>query len=186
MDKYVVYLRGINVGGRNKIKMVDLRTYLSTAGFTQVQTYIQSGNVVLQSFLSTTEIAEKIEHLLIQEFELDSEFVSVLVLEAPVYQKIIDEAPETFGKVLEKDYRYDVMFLMNNVTSNDVMNEVEARADIDKVWQGTYAIYYRRPGPNNPDYTKSALSRIVKKPIYQNVTMRNWRTTLKMHEWLKK
>lgn len=184
MNKYVIYLRGINVGGKNKIKMVDLRSFLSAAGFDQVKTYIQSGNIVLQSILPITEIGPRIENLLVREFELDSDLIRVLVIEPQVYQAIMDEAPKTFGKVFaEVDYRYDVMFLMG-LTPDEVMKEIEAREGIDKVWQGTHAIYYRRPGPNHPNYTKSALSRIVKKPVYQMITIRNWKTSMKMHEML--
>lgn len=184
MNNYVVYLRGINVGGKNKIKMVDLREHLTNAGFEQVKTYIQSGNVVLQSDLSTTEISEKVEKLLIAEFDLESKPIRVIALEAQFYQKIIEEAPEAFGDLSTGDYRYDVIFLMNNITLGEVMQELEVRAGVDKVWQGNYAIYYRRPGPKREDYTKCALSRIVKKPIYQNITMRNWRTVSKMSEQL--
>ena len=61
---------------------------------------------------------------------------------------------------------------------------VDIRKGIDKVWQGAYAIYYRRPGPKHPDYMKSVSSRIIKKPIYQSITMRNWKTTTKMNELL--
>ncbi|MCO8297562.1 DUF1697 domain-containing protein [Tetragenococcus halophilus] len=184
MNNYVIYLRGINVGGKNKIKMANLRLVLDAAGFNQVKTYIQSGNIVLQSSLSCTEITSQLESLLVQNFELDSKLVRVLALEHSLYQKIIEEAPKTFGdNTAEIDYRYEVMFLIG-VTSDEVMKEVAIREEIDRVWQGSYAVYYRRPGPKHSDYTKSALSRIIKKPIYQSITMRNWRTTMKMNELL--
>lgn len=49
MSKFVAMLRGINVSGQKKIKMADLRKYLEEAGFKEVETYIQSGNVVFES-----------------------------------------------------------------------------------------------------------------------------------------
>ena len=49
MNIYIAFLRGINVGGQKKIKMADLRTSLEKAGFKDVQTYIQSGNLLITS-----------------------------------------------------------------------------------------------------------------------------------------
>lgn len=183
MQRYVVYLRGINVGGKNKIKMANLRACLTEAGFEQVKTYIQSGNIVLRSALSVTATAERIEKMMVENFELDSERIKVVVLDIQLYQTIMKEVPQEFDLISEIDYRYDILFL-RGVSAAEVMKEVEARVGIDQVWQGKEAIYYRRPGPKNPDYTKSALSRIVRKPIYQSITMRNWNTAKKMYELL--
>ncbi|GAI36301.1 unnamed protein product, partial [marine sediment metagenome] len=49
MTKYVVLFRGINVGGNKIVKMETLRTVLAVAGFGDVKTYVQSGNVILSS-----------------------------------------------------------------------------------------------------------------------------------------
>ncbi|HLQ40118.1 MAG TPA: DUF1697 domain-containing protein [Tetragenococcus sp.] len=185
MQRYVVYLRGINVGGKNKIKMANLRACLTEAGFEQVKTYIQSGNIVLRSALSVTATAERIEKMMVENLELDSERIKVVVLDIQLYQTIMKEVPQEFDLISEIDYRYDILFL-RGVSAAEVMKEVEARVGIDQVWQGKEAIYYRRPGPKNPDYTKSALSRIVRKPIYQSITMRNWNTAKKMYELLTK
>lgn len=185
MNKYVVFLRGINVGGKNKIKMAELKTFLSDSGFEQVSTYIQSGNVVLQSSLSAVDVRNKIEKLLVQEFVLDSEIIKILVIDAEIYRLIIEEAPQGFGTINgDVDYRYDVLFLIEG-SSENLMKEIAVREGIDKSWLGSQVIYYRRPGPQHPDYTKSALSRLTKKPIYQTVTIRNWKTTKKMYELLK-
>lgn len=61
MSIYIALLRGINVGGRNKIKMADLRTALTEAGLHKVQTYIQSGNVLFESAEAEAALTEKIE-----------------------------------------------------------------------------------------------------------------------------
>ncbi len=185
MELYVVYLRGINVGGKNKIRMADLRDALTAAGFLKVSTYIQSGNIVLSSTLPMEEIGAAIEALLQQMFELDSDMVRVLVLDAITYQAILEERPEGFGEIVsDMDFRYDVLFPLN-VSTEDVMTELLVREGVDKVWKGRHVIYFRRPGPNHPDYTKSALSRLIKKPIYQSITIRNFRTTLKMYSLLQ-
>jgi len=61
MSTYIALLRGINVSGQKKIKMAELRQLLSDAGLKQVQTYLQSGNVVFQSKVIADEAAQKIE-----------------------------------------------------------------------------------------------------------------------------
>ncbi|MCM3762894.1 DUF1697 domain-containing protein [Alkalihalobacillus oceani] len=185
MESYVVYLRGINVGGKNKIKMADLRTSLHENGCENVHTYIQSGNIVLQSELSAQELARQIETIVANNFKLDSSLIKVLALDAKTYRAIIEEAPHGYGEESQAtDYRYDVLFLLD-VTSDQVMKEVMVRQGIDMAWQGSHAIYYRRPGPGNPDYTKSYLSKLVKKDIYQSITVRNWKTATKMWDALQ-
>lgn len=178
LKSYVVLLRGINVGGKNKLSMSELKSCLTDNGFRQVNHYIQSGNIVLQSDLSDKEISSKIETLLSENFTLDSSIIRVLALESGAYNQIIDSAPADFG-IEDKNYRYEVIFLMD-ISTEIAMREVDARKDIDTVWQGKAVIYYRRPGSENPDYTKSYLSKLVKKKIYQSVTIRNWNTVKKL------
>ncbi len=57
MKTWIVLLKGINVGGRNKLPMKELTSELQSLGFVDVKTYIQSGNVVFRSHLSGSEIA---------------------------------------------------------------------------------------------------------------------------------
>ena len=65
MIKYIAFLRAINVGGKNLIKMDELKKRFETLGFKNVRTYIQSGNVIFQSFTSDQNVlAKKIENLL--------------------------------------------------------------------------------------------------------------------------
>lgn len=66
MKSYVILLRGINVGGKNKIPMIELKRYLEEQGFEEVVTYIQSGNVVLRSNLGAKTLGEKIEAILLK------------------------------------------------------------------------------------------------------------------------
>ena len=69
MPVYIAMLRGINVGGHNKVLMADLRTCLSEQGFSNVATYIQSGNVVFQAKrMSPIKLGEQIEGILQERF----------------------------------------------------------------------------------------------------------------------
>jgi uncharacterized protein (DUF1697 family) len=80
MTRYLVLLRGINVGGRNKVPMAALRELLERHGHTKVSTYIASGNVILSSDRSAATIQRELEEALPKTFKLDSELIAVVVL----------------------------------------------------------------------------------------------------------
>ena len=111
MNTYVILLRGINVGGKNKISMTELKLFLEEQGFDHVITYIQSGNVILQSKLGAKELGQKVEKNLPSRFKLDTSIIKVLVLTNKQLQMIVKNKPKGFGDQPEK-YRSDVIFLM--------------------------------------------------------------------------
>ena len=79
MPRYVVLLRGINVGGKNKLSMAALKEVLEDLGCENVATYINSGNVVLDSKKSASALGDEIERLLPRKFKLDSELIRRLM-----------------------------------------------------------------------------------------------------------
>src|SRR5207344_462046 len=90
MSRYVALLRGINVGGKNSVPMGRLREVLEELGFTDVATYIASGNVIFDSKLGAAEIGALIEGVLPQKFALHDEGVRVLVLSQRQLQAIVE------------------------------------------------------------------------------------------------
>ncbi|MEJ2304817.1 MAG: DUF1697 domain-containing protein, partial [Anaerolineales bacterium] len=88
----------INVGGKNKVPMADLRKCLGELGFSNVSTYIASGNVILRSGKRAREVKAQIERALPENFELDDEFIKVLVLARDQFQAIVDNKPGGFGE----------------------------------------------------------------------------------------
>ena len=71
VPRQIVLLRGINLGSRNRIAMPELREMLEGAGFEDVQTYVQSGNVVLSSTASPTKVAETCRREIMRRFKLE-------------------------------------------------------------------------------------------------------------------
>lgn len=71
MTQYVALVRGINVGATRKLPMAELRAACGEAGFADVATYIQSGNIVLTSDASAAEVAERLQALIADRFKLD-------------------------------------------------------------------------------------------------------------------
>jgi uncharacterized protein (DUF1697 family) len=165
-------MRGINVGGKNKIPMPELKLRLEELGFEGVATYIQSGNVVLRSDLDAAALGSRIEDMLPREFNVDKPPVRVVAIESGTYRKIVMQAPEDFGTD-DASFRYNVIFLID-ATPADAMQQVEVREGVDAVWQGDNALYFRNSMANA---SKSRLSRIAQQPIYQSITIRNWNTT---------
>jgi uncharacterized protein (DUF1697 family) len=177
--KYVVLFRGINVGGRNKIPMAELREHLS-AEFANVRTYIQSGNVLLESDLPADKVAAHIDANLASAFTLDSDLVRVLVLDAKAFGEVIADAPKGFGSDPDT-YRYDVLFYMG-VTAKEVEPYIFAHPEVDEVLVGKRATYHRRIAARA---SSSRVNKIVSTPVYAGITIRNWNTTKKLETLLK-
>ncbi len=177
--KYLVLLRGINVGGKNMVPMAGLKKCLEELGFSNVSTYIASGNVILESDRPAAEIKARIEKALPETFKLDDDLIKVLVLTRDQVQGVIDNKPEGFGEQPEK-YHSDAIFLMG-IGSTSVMPLFNPREGVDKVWPGDGVIYSQRLSSQR---TKSRLSKIMAAPAYKSMTIRNWNTTTKLLEMM--
>ena len=172
MPTYLVLLRGINVGGRNKVPMAPLRERLQELGFADVSTYIASGNVILRSDKSHATIKRKIEQALPAAFTLDSERIDVLVLSRDELQAVIDKKPPGFGERPD-DYHSDAIFLMG-ISAAEALPVFDPREGVDRIWPGEGVIYSQRLSSQR---TKSRLGKIVGTPAYRSMTIRSWNTT---------
>jgi uncharacterized protein (DUF1697 family) len=175
MHTYVILIRGINVGGKNKVPMTGLRNCLEELGCSNVSTYIASGNVIVEADKRPDELQAQIEAALPESFKLDSELIRVLVLTRKQLQAVIDNKPKGFGEQPEK-YHSDAIFLMG-IDSAQAMPVFDPREGVDNVWPGDGVIYSQRLSAQR---TKSRLSKIVGTPVYQSMTIRSWNTTTKL------
>lgn len=174
-NTYLALLRGINVGGKNKLPMTDLKKCLEDLGFKNVQTYIQSGNVIFESGGTPEKLAGQIEKALPKNFRLDSELIRVLAISRNQLAKIVAKAPKGFGTEPDK-YHSDVLFLIDT-SADEVMKQTDVNPEVDAAWPGDGVVYYRRLSAKR---TKSRLSKLVSKPIYKSMTIRSWNTTTKL------
>lgn len=181
MNTYIILIRGINVGGKNKVPMADLKKCLEELGYADVSTYIASGNVILKSKKSAKTIKTEIEKALPENFKLHSELLKVLPLTRKQFEAVIDNKPKGFGDEPDKYYS-DAIFLMD-LDADEAMSVFDPREGVDKVWKGNGVIYSQRLGAQR---TKSRLSKIVGTPAYKSMTIRSWSTTLKLLDILKK
>lgn len=180
MNTFAILIRGINVGGKNKVSMVELKKCLEELGFSNISTFTASGNVILTSDKRADEVQAQIEKALPESFKLDSELIKVLVLTRNQLQAIIDNKPKGFGEPPDK-YHSDAIFLMG-IDAAQAMPVFDPKEGVDKVWPGNGVIYSQRLSALR---TKSRLSRIVGTPTYQSMTIRSWSTTTKLLEILK-
>lgn len=171
---YVALLRGINVGGKNIIRMTDLISCFEEAGFTEVLTYIQSGNVIFSSSENDRIIiTEKIERILFYRFGYSQ---SIVVMPRQQFEKIIKEAPAGFGKEPEM-YRYDAVFLKHPLKGKEAIKNISLREGVDKAWTGADVLYFQRLISRA---SQSFLTRIITTPVYQSMTIRNWNTITRL------
>ena len=175
MNAYVILMRGINVGGKNKVPMAGLTKRLEALGFSSVLTYIASGNVILKSDKHADVIKAQIEEALPESFKLDIALIKVLVLTRNQLQTVIDNKPKGFGEQPEK-YHSDVIFLMG-ITPEEALPVFVPREGVDHIWPGDGVIYSQRVSAQR---TESRLSKIVATPAYKSMTIRNWNTTTKL------
>jgi uncharacterized protein (DUF1697 family) len=177
MTRYLILLRGINVGGKNKVPMAGLRELLESHGHTNVSTYIASGNVILSSDRSAAAIKRELEDALPRSFKLDSDLISVLVLTRAQLRAVVRKRPKGFGDHPEK-YHSDAVFLMG-IDAQEAMKVFDPRPGVDEVWPGPGVIYSQRLSAQR---TKSRLNKIVGTPAYKSMTIRNWATTMALFE----
>jgi uncharacterized protein (DUF1697 family) len=176
---FLILLRGINVGGKNKISMAELKKCLEGLGFLDVTTFIASGNVVVTSDRNPDEIAAQIEAALPKAFKLDSELIRVLVLTGDQLRAVVDDRPKGFGDQPDK-YHSDAIFLMG-IEAAEAMPIFNPREGVDRVWPGNGVVYSERLSAQR---TKSRLSSMMTSPLYKSMTIRSWSTTVKLLEML--
>jgi uncharacterized protein (DUF1697 family) len=169
---YLALLRGINVGGKNLVRMAELRAAVEDLGFADVATYIQSGNVLFRApRRRREELAAGIESDLSKRFGI--ELRVVLLTDAPL-RDVVDGAPPGFGA---DTHLSDVIFLRRPLTARWAFSLLELREGIDQAWEGKGVVYFSRLAARA---SGSRLPRFVALPEYQHVTVRSWSTTTKL------
>ncbi|MEO5919755.1 MAG: DUF1697 domain-containing protein [Pseudolysinimonas sp.] len=179
MTTQVLLFRGINVGGKNKVAMTDLRECLEKLGCTDVVTYLASGNAIVDSPMPGAKLAAALERELPRRFHLDDELVKVLALSPAKLRAIISKRPKGFGDQPNMHHS-DAIFLMD-VGLAEAMKGFDPREGVDVVWPGDGVIYSQRLSAQR---TKSRLGKAMSTPAYKSMTIRSWATTTKLVEML--
>jgi len=168
--KYVALLRGINVGGNNKIRMTDLKTAVEGCGFTNVITYIQSGNVIFETEKeNTTIITEQLENIFFQRFNVH---IRVVVRSKTQMKKTMDQIPKEWKT--NNDLRCYIAYVKEPTLPEDLAREMKPKEGVDFMDIGPGVIYM---STKMEGVTTSGFTKLTGKKIYEDITMRNYNTS---------
>lgn len=182
MTVYIALLRGINVGGKNIIKMADLKQVFESIGLCEVKTYIQSGNVLFKSDETEELLCEKIEHEIETVFGISVKIIlrtstelEQIILNCPFSKDEVTEA-ETLSKV-ESLY---VALLKHNPLKEKIESIDVYRSESDKyhiLGRDVYLLFYN-------SIRNSKLANNLHR-LNVPTTVRNWKTLSKLVELAK-
>lgn len=174
--KYIALLRGINVGGNNKVSMKDLKACFERAGFRNVITYINSGNVVFESDeRQVTELGAICEEMLAAEFGFP---IRTAVISGTLLKAAMDHAPQWWGD--EPEVKHNVLFVIPPASAEKIIEEVGGiKPEYEKVDSYQSVIFWSAPLKT---FSRTRWSKIVGTRAYQDVTIRNSNTARKLLE----
>lgn len=178
MTIYIALLRGINVGGKNIIKMPELKLVFNAIGLNEVKTYIQSGNVLFKSNEGEEVLRKKIEH----EIKVTFGFSVIVVLRtAAELEKIILSCPFSKEEILEAESSSDVESLYVSLLTHAPLKERIKDFNVYKSENEDYRIIERDIFLlfHNNSIRNSKLTRNLQK-LDVPATVRNWKTMNKL------
>lgn len=176
MTTYILLLRAINVGGHNKIKMADLTVGLESMGLTDIQTYIQSGNVIFKAnSTDKNALRLQIEKLIAVKFDLT---IQTFLLTINEWQKIVNENPFQNLANFEAEKLYITLFSDKiEMHPSHTLKSSELGAD-QILFKNNIAYLYV-----STKYSDTKLSNsFLEKTFKIKATSRNWKTTLALLE----
>jgi uncharacterized protein (DUF1697 family) len=173
MTTYVGFLRGINVGGKNKIKMADLKKALEAAGLIQVQTYLQSGNVLFVSEESAETLCSLIKKAISEAVGVAP---TVILRTADELVQLVGECPYAPAELAEgESIQISVLTEAALPSFTDIL--AKGKSDVDEFLIRNQTIYFLF----RQSVLDSNLASNIQK-LGDQVTSRNWNTMNKLAE----
>lgn len=172
--KYIALLRGINVGGNNKVSMAELKECFESLGFKNVSTYINSGNVLFESSeKNKVELVKQCEDIIESHYGFH---VVCSVITAIELADAIKNAPKWWG--LPGTDKHNALFVIAPATAEEIMEEVgEAKPEYEKVAARGPVIFWTAQFKT---FGRTRYSKIVGTKAYQSITIRNANTARKL------
>jgi len=173
---YISLLRGINVAGQKNILMADLKALYVSLGFCDVQTYIQSGNVIFESELEADGIVTLIEKAISKKYAFD---VSVQVREVAMFERLVDECPFKELDLVVEGTRVMVTFLAVRPSEEAMEKLMTYVKEPERLVYHDKHIYLHCPN----GYGKTKLSNtFIEKILGVSTTTRNWKSVVKLFD----
>ena len=175
--KYVVLLRGINVGNLVKIPMKKLKTLLEEIGLRNVVTYLNSGNAIFESSLSTANLTNLIGKTLEKEF---GQKIPILIKTSVDMVNIAKSIPD-YWKNDETQQTY-IAYLFSDIATPELINELPIKKQYMEIKYAHGALIWNIKKEN---YNKSQITKIAGHSSYSKMTTRNANTARKLAEMCK-
>jgi uncharacterized protein (DUF1697 family) len=174
MSRYIALLRGINVGGNNIIKMVELKAAFGRQGFENVSTYINSGNILFDSELDESAAKSACEDLITAGFNLD---IPVCVISAADLREALAHAPDWWNNI--QDARHDAFFVIPPMTAEKLCAHIgQVKEEYEKLGYHGRVVFWSAPMAT---FSRTRISKISKdKAMYNAITVRGANTALRL------
>lgn len=180
MDTYLLLLRGINVGGKHKVVMAQLKEDLIDLGFYQVTTYINSGNVIFQTTLPLDKVYTQLSTYFENTYAFPIPFV---IIEKEDYLRQSASLSDTWH---QSSYRRDVLFYtpkVNRTELDQYLDQLTLSPD-EALHRGEIALFWTKA--NEDSYLQTTYHKqVAKSPFYKEVTIRNANTFEKLAHLLE-
>ena len=179
MTRYALLVRGINVGGKNKVVMAQLRQELTELGLEKVETYINSGNIFFTSTDDKAQLVEKLEAFFERHYPFIQSF-SLMSLED--YEEELRNLPDWWNHEMA---RKDVLLYTEGLDVDQVIEKVNSLELVDEVLQfGRLGIFWGKFSEESY-YATAYHKYLLKMPFYRQITIRNAKTFDKIGQMLK-
>ena len=140
MKRYIALLRGVNISGKNKVPMAELKKCFETIGFTEVKTCLNSGNVIFSGEeADVTALTGRIERMMQREFDLD---IPVFIIPQEALADILRQAPDWWGTENKEIYD-NLIFILPPATFPDVYHEIGApKEGLEQIQEYRSAVFW--------------------------------------------
>jgi len=175
---YVALLRGINVGGKNKVEMARLKQVFESIGVGDVRTYINSGNVIFVDDREAMKLRTLIEKAIAKEFGFS---VRVVLRDLDSMSAVVKAIPAAWKD--DATMRCYVMFLWEEVDDKrNVLKRLTIKEGLDDVKYVPGAVIWRVDRDN---LTRSGMMKLTSDELYQQMTIRNCNTVRKLADMMR-
>lgn len=176
MKRYIALLRGINISGKNKISMSELKEGFTELGFAKAATYLNSGNVIFSSIIDDKDIlSDKIKTMVKDRFDLD---IPVFVILQEELEEVLSNAPDWWGNDNKEIYD-NIIFLMPSLSYEEFHDEIgDPKTEYEKVHNYKNVVFWSF---SRKDYRKTNWwSKTASAKVSDKITIRTANTARKI------
>lgn len=176
---FVALLRGVNVGGKNMIRMSSLKDSFERTGFREVTTYINSGNIIFRALEGDARKLERtIEGMLSSEYGLECK---VVVRSFSEMAELVMSLPDAWDG--DRAWKYNVIFLRHSIDSEKILDVLKPAGDIEQIVYLPGTLLW---SARISDLNRTSMLKLPGRRLFQEMTLRNTNTTKKLYELMKK